>query len=377
VNIADISGFGEHGKDWILRKYNGAKRAEKGWFLDTPTFWERISEGTLDANTGYVLALHTRMQNESCPLYDNTDTLKLYFPSNKKITDPINTGLTQTTCSIPEHICTIEKPLDRRDADSNWNFIGVPSFANKNNKNSDLNYFYEYNFATDKYSAEKNDGPTTFRSMHAYMVQFGGTIDWSSIAENNAQQLAAKKNASAEDNYELRLELQQNGAKADQTFVELHDDATTMFDMNVDLTKMFNASSANIYTLIGSDNQVAANVMPIANTTIPVGVQIAKAGEYTFAMPDGTDGIVVELIDYETNTTTNLLLSEYTVNLGKGTFENRFALHVKPSKVVTGVEDINGETTGDKASVKKYLIDGVLYMQKDGALYDAQGKLVR
>ena len=113
--------------------------------------------------------------------------------------------------------------------------------------------------------------------------------------------------------------------------------------------------------------------MPIAETIIPLGVKITAAGEYTFAMPDGTDGIVVELIDYETNTTTNLLLDNYTVNLGKGTFDNRFALHVQPSKVTTSVEDINTNCNG----VKKYLIDGILYMQKDGVLYDAQGKLVR
>ena len=148
-----------------------------------------------------------------------------------------------------------------------------------------------------------------------------------------------------------------------------------MFDMNLDLTKMVNSGN-NIYSLIPgteSNIEVAANAMPIAETIIPLGVVSAAAGEYTFAMPEGTDGIVVELIDYETNTRTNMLLDEYTVNLGKGTFENRFALHVKPNKTTTSLEDVNTNTTG----VKKYLIDGVLYMQKDGVLYDAQGKLVR
>jgi hypothetical protein len=67
------------------------------------------------------------------------------------------------------------------------------------------------------------------------------------------------------------------------------------------------------------------------------------------------------------------LLDNYTVNLGKGTFDNRFALHVKPNKTTTSLEDINTNSNG----VKKYLIDGILYMQKDGVLYDAQGKLVR
>ena len=377
VNIADISGFGEHGKDWILRKYNGAKRAEKGWFLDTPTFWERISEGTLEANTGYVLALHTRMLNESCPLYDNTDVLKLYFPSKEKITTEINGNLTTTTVDVPEHWCNIERPRDRTTADSHWNLIGVPSYANQKitTNTESVKYFYNYSHKYDTYNVAVNGGDKTFQPMHAYMVQFGGTIDWknSTFTEGERPQLAAKKNADAEEQYTLRLELQQNGKKVDQTFVELHDDATAMFDMNVDLTKMFNAS-ANIYTLIDSDNQVAANVMPIANTVIPVGVQIAKAGEYTFAMPDGTDGVVVELIDYEYNTRTNLLFSEYTVNLPAGTNDTRFALSVKPDKTATSMENI---TTPSDGELRKFIIDGVLYMQKDGVLYDAQGKLVR
>jgi hypothetical protein len=112
--------------------------------------------------------------------------------------------------------------------------------------------------------------------------------------------------------------------------------------------------------------------MPIQETIIPLGIKTDAAGDYTFAMPEGTDGIVVELIDYENNTRTNMLLDNYTVNLGKGTFDNRFALHVKPDKTTTSVDNIGNEATGDK--VKKYLIDGILYMQKDGVLYDAQGR---
>ena len=154
------------------------------------------------------------------------------------------------------------------------------------------------------------------------------------------------------------------------------EDVTTGFDFNFDLCKIINKGS-NIYSIITNEEspvEVAANVLPIEETIIPLGVVISAAGEYTFAMPNGTDGIVVELIDYETNTRTNMLLDNYTVNLGKGTFENRFALHVKPNKTVTSVGDI---TTGTDIQVRKFIIDGVLYMQKDGVLYDAQGRCVQ
>ena len=86
------------------------------------------------------------------------------------------------------------------------------------------------------------------------------------------------------------------------------------------------------------------------------------------------DGVVVELIDYEYNTRTNLLFREYTVNLPAGTNDTRFALSVKPDKTATSMENI---TTPSDGELRKFIIDGVLYLQKDGVLYDAQGKLVR
>jgi hypothetical protein len=241
-----------------------------------------------------------------------------------------------------------------------------------------LQYFYDYQCDNQgkMIYAPKSTTNNEFQSMYAYFVQWGGTLNWSTFTgENNTpKELAAKQNAAYEaQEHNLRLELQQDYKALDQTFVDMQEDGVTAaFDLNKDMTKILNAG-ANIYTLAGEENiQLAGNSLPIANTVIPVGVQIAKAGEYTFAMPDGTDGITVELIDYETNTRTNLLLSEYTVNLTAGTCENRFALSVKPNNTTTSLDNISGE-----ASMKKFIIDGVLYMQKDGVLYDAQGHVVR
>ena len=260
--------------------------------------------------------------------------------------------------------------------------IGVPSYINKGATFSDIThalnnvvkYYYQWEGEVDKYTAmEATNQAYNFQSMYAYMVQYAGDITWKTVLL--PAQIAAKKNSTTNE-HAMRLELQQNNILLDKTFIRLQEEvATSSFDFNYDLCKITN-KGANIYSIItaeASPVEVAANVMPIEETIIPLGIKLDAAGEYTFAMPDGTDGIVVELIDYENNTRTNMLLDEYTVNLGKGTFDNRFALHVKPSKVTTSVEDINTNTTG----VKKYLIDGILYMQKDGVLYDAQGRCVQ
>ena len=378
VRVSDVFGFGEYGKHWIIQWYDGAERAKNGCWIDSPTYWRFQTDTTgyiLQAGKGYVLTLDL----DEMDVFTNTNKVSLYFPSQQTVRT-VDQFLIQdkSEVTLEPYTCTIQRN-DRWIKDSNWHMLGVPSFANKGMTFTqvDVAYFYQYNNADDTYTPTSS-GSFNFNSMFSYMVQFAGTIDWSefSFTANVGQGLAAKRNTDVEDEqFELMIQLR-NANESDQTFVQMREEgATEMFDMNLDLTKMLN-SRINIYSLIQgneSNIEVAGNVMPIEETIIPLGVQVKTAGEYTFAMPDGTDGITVELIDYENNTRTNMLLDEYTVNLGKGTFETRFALHVKPDKTVTGLEEVNTNTNG----VKKYLINGILYMQKDGSLYDAQGKLVR
>ena len=397
VRITDIFGFGEYGKHWIIQSYDGAKRAANGLWTDSETNWVyHFDPNTLNAGTtdqgimkrgvGYVVALDLDQIKADDLFVGRINTIALYFPSTNTITGHI-VNETSVTIDVPEHVCTINRPTtygDRRIKDSHWNVIGVPSYINAvgdfsgkiNTITEDVKFYYQWDGAHDAYTPISKMTGVKFNSLNAYMVQFAGNLQWTNVLNEAPAGIAAKRNSDEMEQYHLCLELQQNGTEQDRTFIQLQEEeVTTSFDFNYDLCKIKN-SGANIYSLIATDRdpiEVAGNVLPVQETVIPVGVVISTAGDYTFAMPDGTDGIVVELIDYETNTTTNLLLDNYTVNLGKGTFDNRFALHVQPSKVTTSVEDINTNSNG----VKKYLIDGILYMQKDGVLYDAQGKLVR
>lgn len=375
VNIADVFGFSEYGKQWRIRTYDSQARAENG-YDGTQTYWKYIDINqtpVLEANKGYILVLNAKLRNPEHSAYTNRSSLSLYFPSANLIND-LDTACIETSVVVPRN----EGQAPSKDW--NWNMIGVPSYANKDRTISQdhLYYFFEYNYDTDSYEVCWAGKEQTFKSMFAYMVQFAGTIDWTNFKVYSGQfpeQLAAKKDASAEINHVMRLELLRNNQREDKTYIQLteNENATEQFDMNFDLTKMANAK-ANLYSLIGN-HQLAANVLPLQTTIVPLGVIIKTAGEYTFSMPDGTAGIIAELIDYQTNTRTNLLLDNYTVTLPAGTNNSRFALSLQPDKTVTSVDNIGNEATGDK--VKKYLIDGVLYMQKGGVLYDAQGKLVR
>ena len=379
VKISDVFGFSEYGDKWIIQLYDGAERAEKGNWIDSPTFWKYITNRnyTLKAGVGYVLKLNLNKMD----FPNNSTDASLFFPS-QGIPTVINAEPTPIT--VPARECTIERD-NRNIYDSHWNLIGVPGYANLDDVNTkyttgnqakNVSFYYAYNAAKNNYAAAA--ATADFKNMYAYMVQFAGTIDWKNDPQFNniPQQLAARRNSDTElEKAIFRLELAQGEEMADQTFVQLQQEgATKEFDLSLDLTKMFN-SGANIYTLAGKQRiQSAGNALPMEEAIVPVGVKVDAEGKYTFRMPDGTEGMVVELIDYYTNTRTNLLLFDYTVDLSAGTCNDRFALHIQPSKsgVTTNIDQINGGSMHHEG-VQKYLIDGQLYIVREGVVYDAQG----
>ena len=386
VNLKDVFGLGAYGDYWAVQYYNGERRAIEGLPTEESTGWDYVAETkeeaaskVLKANTGYVVCLnYKRLSKDYQYAYGGGRKVSLYFPSANRVSPAeIKQQSYDVTVNLAEYTNTTTGSNTTWNH-HNWHLLGVPSYANPDftTKQGDIPFFYQYWHPSDGYAVVASDEVEDFYAMHAYMVQYAGDIEWSNIVNTAPSSLAAKKNSSAIDKTMLRLELQQAGETVDKTYVQLRDDkGTEGFDLNLDLTKMLN-KGANIYSVVNGD-QMAGNVVPAQESMIPLGVVITEAGEYTLTLPSRTNGVTVELVDYETGTSTNLLALDYTVRLIAGTHEGRFALRIQPSKVTTDLENIDGEATGDKANVRKYLIDGALYLVKDGMLYDAQGKLVR
>ena len=375
VKISDVFGLGEYGKYWIMEEYDGKQRSENGL---AQTNWKYITQKShvLEQNVGYVLCLNYNqiLQDQLFTSHGAGEfghsKLSLYFPSNSVISPAMLKGGQTVTR-------TLEQMENNATAwnHHNWHLIGVPSFATPgfNSEQDNIPFLYQYWHPGDAYAAvTPND--VTFHAMHSFMVQYHGNITWKSVVNTGTPlSIAAKTDEEADKKIMLRLELQQAGSTIDKTYVQLRNDKGTKgFDMSLDLTKIINAG-ANIYSIV-NNHEMAGNAIPKEETVLPLGVVITAAGEYTFAMPQGTEGMVVELIDYEQGTCTNLLVGDYTVNMPVGTNNTRFALRLVPDKVATSVEDI---TSGTDDNIRKLLIDGVLYLVKDGAVYDAQGHAIR
>ena len=397
VNLSDVFGFGTYGTHWIIEYYDGAERATEGYWADSEGFWKYVTNRNgykLEAGKGYILALDLDLMRDNNKTFwaHNIEQVELFFPSAAAVE---NIQKTDTEIDIPAHECTITaRPGmsdDRTKKDSHWNIIGVPSYANygselKDGSNEtinwnndpatkDLPFLYEWNMVDNTYSVQS--GTTyPFKSMHAYMVQYNGKLKWSLASATPVSPVIARQTDAPKD-VEFRIELQAGEKVADQTFVKMSTDEqiSTAFDFNYDLSKQMNSGKANIYTMVEGYIQTAGNCLPMSEqtTVVPVGVKIAADGDYTFAIPEGTAGIGVTLIDTETGIRTNLSALTYTIALTAGTYDNRFVLEFSPIRnVPTEQPDVRSQ----KSEVSKVLIDGLLYIVRDNKMYDARGAMI-
>ena len=366
--------------------------------------------------------------------------LSLYFPSEDNeltiapLTGTVRTHLDSLKCTKWHKQPKTDKdttqgennPLyDRRAIDSNWRIIGSPSFnstkisapefittsadANKDGYVSfaeyqafvekyiedhdgatpfSLKYFYDWEVVYEglgRYETKftiANAATTEFKGTHAHLVQYAGDITWVAYDGSNplvgiTNKAPKRQQEEATEEQTLRLVLKQGTHDADIAYISRMAFGATMgYDLNMDLSKMINANSANIYTM-GELYKMAGNCIPDTVTILPVGVQLAADGDYTFAMPEGTYGTGVVLLDKVTDKRTNLALTDYTVNLPAGTYEERFVLELSPvAQVPTDIESISAEGLA-KDGAHKVMVDGVLYIVKDGKVFDAQGNRVQ
>ena len=407
VAVQDIFGIGQFNREWYLQYYDGAERAEKGFFRGdgTTTFWKFMNfSDTLRANVGYSLLLDNDYFNTNGQgVWKNIEDegkVYLYFPSAKELDGKvIKSGTANIT--VPSHECKIDREFESAQAggrtlnhkftDSHWNMIGLPVFENQtgmetdkfvspvnldnvtNALETDHGYFYEWDSLSNVFSVHTTSG-YTFKAMHGYMVQFTGSISFTGSSIQPSAIVAAHRAPQKED-YVIDLQLLFNGNRTGRTYVELREEADDAFMLNEDVYMIPTARAADIFTFAGNYD-VAANVLPIGNKVVPVGVEVRKAGTYTFSMPSNFSG-TVELVDTFNGERTNLAMGDYSVYLEKGYTDGRFVLEINVNKVPTAIDGINGEGTLKDGKAHKFLQNGIMYILRNGILYDAQGKRVQ
>lgn len=411
VNLSEVFGFGTYGQHWIIQRYRGDLRAQQGFWAESAGFWEFIwnrNGVVLQPNEGYILTLETELLGEESDVWgpdQRSNQIELFFPSTGPLGSITNASVTQ---ELPKHTCTIDKTKDqfgkptglqdspdpstsynRTVFDSHWNIMSVPTYVNVDDPNFvnttwiggekgnvGPKFLYTWNMNDNTLTATSGTD-FMYHAMHAYTVQYYGDVTWTTSVTPTA---APQRNTEYRGEYEFCLEVQQDEQMIDRTYVRLSDDenVTTGFEFSEDMTKQFNSRKANIFTIAGNTS-LGGNSLPLSTTqttVVPVGVKIKTAGDYTFSIPEGTDGIGVTLVDNETGVRTSLSALEYTVNLTAGTHDQRFVLEISPiQNTPTGIEEPTSDSSL-KGRAQKRIIDGVLYIVKDGKIFDARGKRV-
>ena len=404
VKLSEVFGFGTYGQDWIIEYYDGAERARTGWWEGQPGFWRYVWDRknfVLKPNVGYLLELELGNFKEGSGFWNNkNERLELFFPSSGPLESITNASVTQT---LPAHKCDINRAAteglpdtpdpstsyNRTVFDSHWNIMSVPTYVNVDDPsfanttwiggekgNVGPKFLYTWNMNDNTLTATSGKG-FMYHAMHAYTVQYYGNVTWKTSVTPPA---APQRNTEYRGEYEFCLEVQQDDQMIDRTYVRLSDDenVTTGFEFSEDMTKQFNSRKANIFTIAGNTS-LGGNSLPLSTTqttVVPVGVKIKSAGDYTFSIPEGTDGIGVTLVDNETGVRTLLSALDYTVNLTAGTHDGRFVLEISPIyNTPTGIEEPTSDSSL-KGRAQKRIIDGVLYIVKDGKIFDARGTRV-
>ena len=418
VRISEIFGAGNYGEDYIIQKYNGTKRAEIGWFAETETFWETMDKSEkLNKHEGYCVMLNrTPFNDGNSHVWKNKkagSSVYLYFPSASHKDDWTISATDDVVIKVPEHQCNIDRdftqdanlpvPRNHKNTDSHWNMVGTPLFQNATaaeiaagplveegdgyaTQGTRLQYVYDWVNTPDipngtavrkawkKGAQGENESDFVFMAMHSYLIQYAGqvTFQGSHIANHVPAAIAARRVAEEVKNYTVELQLDRDSAFASRTYVELQENAEDGFLLNEDMYMGSSSPIANLYTYAGAYD-VAANVLSVNSHIVPVGVQVKKAGTYTFSMTTPFDGTVT-LIDYQNGSRTNLGWSDYTVTLEKGTINDRFALEINIQNVNTDIEGNTGHFKGKDAV--KFLHNGILYIKKGDAIYDARGNKI-
>jgi len=226
-----------------------------------------------------------------------------------------------------------------------------------------------------------------------YFVQIGGTdpteaqvieFEKEKVVRSSMIRRSRAEYEEVEDNHPVwcAVELINPTGEKDETTLLISDDFTDNYDMMNDLVKM-RGSYYTYYTrpVLASRNnegEMAFNALPdeSAAAGVPLNFFAATGGEHTIAYNDkyGREEVKsVMLLDKQTNTWYNLMEEPYAFTTNRTEDTDRFVLSVrverkKTPQSITEIEDDihNG--------LRKILINGHVYILRDGKVYDVTGK---
>ena len=172
--------------------------------------------------------------------------------------------------------------------------------------------------------------------------------------------------------------------KYDYAGLVISDRYTNEYEIGGDLAKMRSNGQMSVYTL-SNNVELAFNTLSTsaAEQSIPVGIAIPSAGDYTFSIDavHYAEGQVEHMLltDNVENVTVDLVNGNYTFHTAEGVNNTRFVISATPKApgTTTGetlISDNQGEVFA--ASLKGGILVAGMSEKTHIRIYDAQGALV-
>ena len=348
-----------YGSAWNLKSYNEASRAEYGKQDDGSNWTLLAVDATIKGGTGYQMMSTSKYFRE------------YYFPVD----------LSQLGNSVPVSYTEGAAGPDHRG----WNIICSPLTSVYKVISADPATGIKLNWlepAGDAYVQEPAD-----TILPARPFAFQTTESCTKLVFNNDHSLVyqAPRRVAAVDNTEtewLHLDIKDANNRGDQTSLYVHPSRfDEVYEAGVDVAKLsFSASHALLYSTHAYGEMAFAGVADeLLEQGVALTVYSPKAQELTISMRENEwlhRMTFVWLIDKATGAQIDLLESDYSFSAEAGTTAGRFIL--MGAFFAPQITTDNGTVQGDEdIKAKKFIYKDKMYIQINGVIYDATGKLVK
>ena len=392
---AELKAAATYGTHFVIKTYDGSLRAKNG--EDRKNNWVKVNRDTnLEPGTGYIITAMTRSDKDTATIRIPMKVANTWFANGEQAV----VGSTErNTMTVTAHTGDAANEHPRH---AGWNMVANPYlsyFAGGNVIgdgtmdfidgeliiNSGFNYGGEavpyvtipaYDFSY--YTAHKLSD-IKLSPEYSFFVQIGTSGTMNFTTEGRQQAPAALRSNMENPRIETDIVISHNKKTADHTGLIIDDRYTTAYEIGADLEKMFgSAYNTTIYTL-GNDVRLAYNALSHIEATIPIplGFRAETDGEYTISLTNPEDIFTVEsfvLQDCYNNTTTNLLLSDYTFYTDRTQDDQRFVVYIVPhNNAPTDISTIIDNDT----ETRKVIYNNHLYIIHNGHVYDGVGQTIQ
>ena len=371
VKISDITFTYSGSTNYVIRKYDGQKRADG----ETNSTWVLLSqEDTLHAGVGYIMQSSRYVGSEwqyysgfSMPAINNTNKNKIF----------INTDATVVLNEYQSEFAH----------NRGWNLIGNPYPSYYDTRFMDFNApitiwdmdnstYRAYSPLDDEYILCPGEAFFVQCPVDNRNIVFSKEGRQINRVVRSLSALPAKKQFTGANASRTVINLAlSDGEHTDKTRVVLNENATVQYDMDKDASK-FMSEDANIPQLYTTYNDVqyAINERPFADGVVDLCTRISTSGTYTITLQNNINDYTIYLLDKKLNQTT--LLSEhigYSFVATAGESVGRFELHFKSNTTTDLEQTTNNNISPEDGDI--YTIMGVQVKQATApGMYIQNGK---